>query len=149
MGGLVAGDELGGGGDGGGAVGGGGGVAAVVEDDIGSLPEAVEAVNFIDEAAGDGVGGGIFPVGGHGVPENGDQAKAAGDAQRLRAAGSEGRTKETDRRAGDLGQSIAGAGKLIFDAASRGEGEVEVRPGMVADRSEEHTSEIPSTRHLV
>src|ERR1017187_4677654 len=133
MGGLVAGDELGGGGDGGSTVGGVGGVAAVVEDDVGSLPEAVEAVYFFGEAAGDGVGGGIFPVGGHGVPEDGNQAEAACDAERGGTAGSEGRTKVVRGRAGNLGQSIAGAGELLFDAAGGGQGQVEMGPGVVAD----------------
>ena len=98
MGVLVAGDELGGGGYGGGAVGGGVRVAAVVEDDVGGQAVAVEAVDFADEVAGDGVGGGVFPVGGHGVPEDGNQAEAAGDAQHLGAARAEGRTKVADRR---------------------------------------------------
>ena len=56
VGGLVAGDELGGGGDGGCAVGGGVGVAAVVEDDVGGLALAVQTVDFVSEAAGNGVG---------------------------------------------------------------------------------------------
>src|ERR1039458_1254112 len=97
VGGLVAGDELCGGGDGGGAVGGGIGVAAVVEDDVGGLAVAIVAVDFALQLVGDGVGGGIFPVGGHGVPEDGREAEAAGDAEGCGAACSVGRTEEEDR----------------------------------------------------
>ena len=133
VGGLVAGDELGGGGDGGGAVGGGVGVAAVVEDDDGGQALAVEAVDYVLQFEGDGVGGVFIPVGGHGVPEDGGQAEAAGDAQGLGAAGTIGRTKEDDGQAGDFFQSLGGAVDLLIDAAGGGQGEVEMGPGVVAD----------------
>lgn len=109
MSGLVVGDELGGGGDGGGAVGGRIGVAAVVEDDVGGLAAAVEAVDFVLQAESDGFGRGIFPVGGHGVPEDGYHAETAGDAQGFRAAGAVGRAKVEDGQAGDFLQSLGGA----------------------------------------
>jgi hypothetical protein len=133
VGGLVVGDELGGGGNGGGAIGRGDGVAAVVEDDVGGQTAAVEAVDFVLQAEGDGDGGGIFPVGGHGVPEDGCEAETAGDAQGCGTAGAEGRTEEADGRAGDFGESFVGAVKLLFDCGGGGQGQVEMGPGVVAD----------------
>ena len=133
MGGFIAGDELGGGGDGGCAVGGGRGVAAVVEDDVGGEALAIEMVDFGLQAEGDGVGGGIFPVGGHGIPEDRSEAEAAGDAEGGGAARAIRRTEEARGRAGDFGDGLIGAGELVFDGGGGGQGEVEMGPGMVAD----------------
>ena len=108
-------------------------MAAIVEDDVGGHAAAIEAVYFIDEVESDGVGGGVLPVGGHGVPEDGVETEAAGDAQGLGSAGSVGRTKVADGQAGDLLQSLGGAVNLLIDAAGGGQCQVEMGPGMVAD----------------
>ena len=118
---LVMGDELGGGGYGGGAVGGWVRVAAIVEDDVGGSASAEQTVDFAGEAASDGVGRRVFPVGGHCVPQDRNETEAAGDAQNLGATRAVGRTKVADGQASNLLQNLGGAIELIFDCGGGGQ----------------------------
>ena len=58
----------------------------------------------------------------------------AGCAEDDGTARAKGRAKVTDRRAGDLLECVAGASELLSHARGRGDGQVGMGPGVVADQ---------------
>ena len=130
---AVAADELGSGGDAGAAVGAEGEVAAVVENDVGGEAALLITDNVRGEAQGDALGGGLAPVVGDGVPEDGFHAERACGAQHERPARAEGRAEIADGQAGDLRDGVLSGAQLFPDFGGGGEGKVGVGPGVVAD----------------
>jgi len=84
-------------------------MASVVEDDIAGVAAALVAVDFPDQVFCDLVGGRFLPVGGHGVPRDGDEAELAGEFQHIRAASPKGGTEVDDGLADNVGKDVAGA----------------------------------------
>ena len=108
-------------------------MAAVVQDDVGGVTAALVAVDFSDQVLRDRIGGGFLPVGGHGVPGDGNEAELAGEFEHVGAARAEGRAEISNGFSGDVGEDVAGAGELVEHVGGASAGEIGVRPGVVAD----------------
>ncbi len=130
---AVAADEVCRCGDAGAAIGAEGAVAAVVEDDVGGEAALLIADDERGEAQGDAQGRGLAPVVGDGIPEDRFHAEFACGAQHAGTARAEGRTEVADGLAGDLREGVLREAELFADLGGGGEGEVGVRPGVVAD----------------
>ena len=55
-------------------------MAGIVEHYVGSRPGALGTIDGANEMAGDGIRGGIAPIGGHCIPEYGGHTQFARDA---------------------------------------------------------------------
>ena len=94
---------------------------AVVQDDVARVSAPLISVNLAHQFGCDDIGGGLFPVAGHGVPCDGDEAELPREFQHVRTASAEGRAEEAGGLACELGKDVVGAGQL-FEHSGIGDG---------------------------
>lgn len=85
-------------------------MASIVEHDIAGETSALIALDFADEAGGDGVGRRLLPVVCHCVPGDRNESELARELKHVRTARTEGGTEVANRLAGDVAEQIVGAG---------------------------------------
>lgn len=108
-------------------------MTAVMENDVGCPAILLQVIYLPFKLFRYSVGRRLAPVGGYGIPHHGHHPQHPGGVEDMRPAPAKWRPEVADRDTRNVLQRFAGPLQFLSHAKGRGEREVGMAPGMVAD----------------